>query len=513
MTDRAQSAVPLLSVRGICKSFAGVAALKDVVFDVLPGEVHALVGENGAGKSTLLSIINGLQPPDSGAIEIAGRPVALSTPAVARANRLAMVHQELMLCPNLTVADNIFMSAEPRTFFGKIDRATMERNTRDLLLRVNVYLDPATEVSRLSLAERQIVEICKALAAKPRVLVFDEPTASLADAQVESLLAIIRRLRAEGIGIVYVSHRLREVFAIADRITVLRDGRIIDTRPAREMDEAEVIRLMVGRDLDHQFPPAPERVFGDVLIEADRIGARGEFEDISFAVRAGEIVGIAGLMGCARENVVRALFGIQPIDSGEIRVRGRRRRLGRPGHAIRDGIGYMPADRKKEGLVLGMSVHDNLVLPVLRRVSRAGLLSRLRRRDVADRMVRDLEIRLASSATEVVNLSGGNQQKVVIGKWLAHGGDILLVEEPTRGVDVGAKPQIWAALHGLANAGKAVLLVSSELPELMGVCDRILVMSCGRMTGTFMRDAFSAEAIARCAVEVPSVRTTTSRYQ
>jgi ribose transport system ATP-binding protein len=218
-------------------------------------------------------------------------------------------------------------------------------------------------------------------------------------------------------------------------------------------------------------------------------------------------------MGCARESVVRALFGIQPIDAGEIRVKGRRHKFAHPGHAIRAGIGYMPADRKKEGLVLGMAVHDNLVLPVLRRVSRAGLLSRLRRRDVANRMVRDLEIRLASTSTEVVNLSGGNQQKVVIGKWLAHGGDVLLVEEPTRGVDVGAKPQIWAALHELADAGKGVLLVSSELPELMGVCDRILVMSCGRMTGSFTRDTFSAEAIARCAVEVPSVRTTTVHYQ
>ncbi len=495
--------VPLLEVRGIHKAFRGVVALDEVAFDVLPGEVHALVGENGAGKSTLLSIMNGLQAADAGEIRLSGEPVRLRSPAVARANRLAMVHQELVLCPNMTVAENVFVGAEPLTAFGRIDRRRMEQDTRALLERIGVDLDPAAPVAALSLSQRQIVEICKALAARPRVLVFDEPTASLVEAQVESLLAIIRRLREEGLGIVYVSHRLREVLSIADRVTVLRDGRIIDTLPVAEADEARLIRLMVGRDLVDQFPAPRIRVDGPPLLEVDKLGVDGAFADVSFSIRGGEILGIAGLMGCAREVVVRSLFGLDPADRGEIRVRGQRQRIASPRQAIAAGIGYMPADRKKEGLVLEMAVQDNLVLPVLPRVARSGLLSRRRRRTLVDDMIGRLQIRLGDPATEVANLSGGNQQKVVIGKWLAREGDILLVEEPTRGVDVGAKPQIWAALDDLAARGKAILLVSSELPELMGVCDRIVVMSCGRVTGCFARPDFSAEEIARCAVAVP----------
>jgi ribose transport system ATP-binding protein len=492
---------PLLEVHAIRKSFPGVVALADVSFDVLPGEVHALVGENGAGKSTLLAIMNGLQAPDSGEIRREGRPIQLRNPSVARANRLALVHQELVLCPNLTVAENILLGQEPKSRFGRSDRKAMHQAARRILETIHVDLDPARLTGELSLNEQQIVEICRALASNPEVLVFDEPTASLNDDQVGHLLAIIRKLRAKGLGIVYVSHRLSEVLDIADRITVLRDGRVIETLEAQQASEARLIKLMVGRDqVPSQIAHAP-RQLGDVMLEAKSIGAAGLFDDVSLAIRSGEILGIAGLLGCQREAVVRALFGSQPITRGEICVQQRPRKFRSPGEAIKAGLGFLPADRKREGLVLPMSVGDNIALTLLSRLASFGFMRSRRRNRLAQDLIRTLAAKVSGPAQPAVELSGGNQQKIVIAKWIARGGDIFLIEDPTRGVDVGAKPQIWRAVHELAGKGKAILLVTSELQELMDVSDRIIVMSRGRVTGHFTRPEFSVESIARCAVQ------------
>ena len=494
------AATPLLEVRGIGKRFGAVAALQDVSFDVRPGEVHALVGENGAGKSTLLAIVNGLQQPDEGELFLLGRPTRLAGPLQARRSGLALVHQELALCPNMTVAENLFLGQEPRNALGRIDGALMHRRSAELLQRLGARISPQQRAATLSLSERQLVEIGKALASQPRVLVLDEPTASLTDEHVALLLQTVERLRAEGLGIVYVSHRLEEVLRIADRITVLRDGRVAARFGAGEANEQKLIRAMVGRELGERFPPRQAPARGAKLIEAVGLGLRGRYRGIDLAVHAGEIVGIAGLMGCERESVIRTLFGLHAPDEGELRVRGRPMRFAGVGDAIEAGIAYLPADRKAEGLVLGMSVYDNLTLGTLAPLSRLGLVSRQRQQRQGGALIEQLRIKAPAPHRGVVNLSGGNQQKVVLGKWMARGADVWIVEEPTRGVDVGGKQHIWEALHGLSAEGKAILVVSSELPELMGLCDRIAVMSRGRITGEFERAAFDADAIARCAV-------------
>ncbi|MCA0023935.1 MULTISPECIES: sugar ABC transporter ATP-binding protein [unclassified Mesorhizobium] len=491
---------PLLEVQSIRKTFPGVVALADVTFDLKAGEVHALVGENGAGKSTLLSVMNGLIAPDSGEIRIDGQPVVLSDPTVALANRLSLVHQELVLCPNLSVAQNIFLGREPAARFGRNNRAALNCMARELLDEIHVSLDPSRPVGELSLNEQQIVEICRALASRPKVLVFDEPTASLNDDQVGHLLAVIRKLKASGLGIVYVSHRLGEVLDIADRVTVLRDGRVVGTRDVADLDETALVSLMVGREHKPGQSAYKERRQGSVALETKAIGKAGVFDDISLEVRAGEVVGIAGLLGCQREAVARAIFGASSIDRGEILVHGKSVAFRSPRDAIVSGIAFMPADRKGEGLVLPMSVGDNLGLTVLRSFGRRGFLKRRRKNASANDLVRKLAIKASGLSQPASQLSGGNQQKIVIGKWIARGGDIVIAEDPTRGVDVGAKFEIWRAIQGLADEGKAVLLLTTELQEMMDACDRILVMSRGRITGHFQRKEFSAEAIAHCFV-------------
>jgi ribose transport system ATP-binding protein len=492
---------PLLEVRSIRKTFPGVVALSDVTFDVREGEVHALVGENGAGKSTLLSIMNGLIPPDSGEIEVEGAPVVLRDPAVALANRLALVHQELVLCPNLTVAENIFLGREPvGARLGAGSRAAIIARARALLDEIHVKLDPSRLVGGLSLNEQQIVEICRALASRPKVLIFDEPTASLNDDQVRHLLAIIRKLKANGLGIVYVSHRLGEVLDIADRVTVLRDGRVVGTRDVADLTEAALVKLMVGREYKAGQTAYRHRVAGPVVLQASGIGKAGLFEDVNLEVRSGEIVGIAGLLGCQREAVVRSIFGASTLDKGQVSVFGQAVTLRSPRDAIANGIAFMPADRKGEGLVLPMNVADNIGMTILDRLGFLGWLRSRRRASVALEMVKLLGAKVSGISQSVYQLSGGNQQKIVIGKWIARGGDIIIAEDPTRGVDVAAKFEIWSTIQRMAESGKAVLLITTELQELMDACDRIVVMSRGRVTGNFRREEFSAEAIAHCFV-------------
>ncbi len=489
---------PLLEVRGITKRFPGVTALSDVSFDLRAGEVHSLVGENGAGKSTLLSCINGLQMPSEGAIYLHGRKVVFTNPADAIRQRLSMVHQELVLCPNLTVAENIYLGREPSRRGGRSDRARMLRDAKALLSEIQVEIDPDRELGSLSLNEQQIVEICRALAANPKVIVFDEPTASLNDDQVEHLLEIIRGLKARGLGIVYVSHRLSEVLAISDRVTVLRDGRVVATEAAKDLDVSRLVALMVGREHKPGESSYHARELGPVVLEARSISQGDRFKDVSFTLRRGEILGIAGLLGCQREAVVRAVFGAEPIESGTLLVEGKERDFRSPHDAIDAGIAFMAADRKREGLVLSMGMADNISLTLLDRLGRLGFLQRRVLSKVTRETIESLSIKASSLTQRVSQLSGGNQQKVVIGKWIARKSNIILAEDPTRGVDVGAKFEIWRAIQSLAEEGRGVILLTTELEEMMLACDRIIVMGRGRVTGSFEREAFSAEAIAHC---------------
>ncbi|GAB5471113.1 MAG: sugar ABC transporter ATP-binding protein [Rhodospirillales bacterium] len=498
MTETLAETDTLLEVRGITKRFPGVVALSDVSFDLKEGEVHSLVGENGAGKSTLLSCMNGLQVPSEGAIYLHGRKVAFSKPSDAIRERLSMVHQELVLCPNLTVAENIYLGREPAKSGGRADRARMLRDAKALLGEIQVEIDPDRELGSLSLNEQQIVEICRALAAKPKVIVFDEPTASLNDDQVEHLLEIIMGLKTRGLGIVYVSHRLSEVLEISDRVTVLRDGRVVTTEAAGDLDVGRLVSLMVGREHKPGESSYRRRDLGPVVLEARGIGQGNRFKDVSFTLRKGEILGIAGLLGCQREAVIRAVFGAESIDSGTLLIDGKEQVFHTPHDAIDAGIAFMAADRKREGLVLSMGMADNVSLTLLDRLGSLGFLQRGKLSKIARDTIGALSIKVSGLSQRVSELSGGNQQKVVIGKWIARKSKIVLAEDPTRGVDVGAKFEIWRAIQSLADEGRGVILLTTELEEMMLACDRILVMGRGRVTGSFEREEFSAEAIAHC---------------
>ena len=491
---------PLLQVERITRRFPGVTALADVNFSVEGGEVHALVGENGAGKSTLLSIMNGLLPPDEGQVLVGGKPVVMKGPADAIAQNLAMVHQELVLCPNLTVAQNIFLGREKEALGGTETARSIEELAQQLIDEINVDLDPAALVRDLSLNEQQIVEICRALSSRPQVIVFDEPTASLDDDQVGHLLKVIAKLRESGLGIVYVSHRLKEIFAISDRITVLRDGRVVGTERTDQISERKLVSMMVGREYDPAISSYRERTLGSVALEVRNLTAKGLFSDVSFHVRKGEILGIAGLLGCQREAVVRAIFGAIPIDGGSIHLHGRHVPITSPRQAIAHSISFMPADRKEEGLALNLSVQDNISLTVLDRLHAFGLIRLAKQKELTKQMTTRLGTKISSPRQHVGGLSGGNQQKVVIGKWLARNGDIVIAEDPTRGVDIGAKGEIWTALQDMAADGKAIILIASELEEMLGACDRIVSMNRGRIADEYARQDFDAEIIAHSFV-------------
>ena len=492
-----ETRAPLLELRNISKNFPGVRALAHVSFDLRAGEVHALVGENGAGKSTLLSCMNGLQQPNEGQILLGGQQVTLASPTAAIEHRLAMVHQELVLCPNLTVAQNIFLGREPRSSLGRIDRASMNRKASELLETIGVRIEPDRALRTLSLNEQQIVEICRALATDPKVIVLDEPTASLNDDQVAHLLGVVKMLKARGLGIVYVSHRLNEVLELSDRITVLRDGRVVTTLDAAGVTEPTLVSHMVGKakvEVQNLYRPREQ---GDVLLKVDRLAKAGKFRDISFELRKGEILGVAGLLGCNREALAQALFGAVSTDDGQIVINNSAVRLKSPHDAIRLGVAYMPADRKHEGLVLGMNVADNTSLTTLGAVGKWGVLRHGRVRRLGSDLVKLLSIKVSGLSQKASQLSGGNQQKIVIGKWIARKSGIVIAEDPTRGVDIGAKAEIWDALQTLAEEGRALILMTTELQEMLHVCDRIIVMSRGRITGEFKRSEFSAEAITQ----------------
>ena len=487
----------LLSAASITKAFAGVRALKGVSFDLRPGEVHALVGENGAGKSTLIKIITGAETPDRGELVVHGHVVPSMDPGRSRALGIAAIYQQPSLFPDLTVAENIAMALETGGAWRRLDWAARQRRAAELLGRIGASIDPARLVETLSMPEQQIVEIAKAIGADAKVVIMDEPTASLTEREVERLFTIIGLLKAHGCGIIYISHRLEEVFAIADRITVLRDGETVETCERASVDRVALIRMMVGRELSAVFPKRAVPL-GEVALDLRNVSHRGTgVTDVSCAVRQGEILGLAGLVGSGRTQLAEILFGLTPADEGEIRVHGQVVRLTSPRDAIDAGIAYVPEDRRQHGVVLEMSVAANASLASLENVSRRGLIDRAREQAAAEHDVERFRIKTPSVAAEVGTLSGGNQQKVALARWLSTDPSILILDEPTQGVDVGSKAEIHSLMQTLAEQGLAIVMISSELPEILGMSDRIAVMRAGRIRGIIERaDATQAAVLA-----------------
>ncbi|MBN2507588.1 MAG: sugar ABC transporter ATP-binding protein [Verrucomicrobia bacterium] len=497
MTPAAHEAGWILEVRGLSKAFPGVQALRDAQLAVRRGEIHAVLGENGAGKSTLMNILIGLQTADAGQIRFGGRPVRFRHPHEALRSGLAMIHQELMPFPELTVAENIHIGHEPASrWLGWVDRKAMNRTAARLLERLGLPLAPTRPMRELSVAEMQTVEIARALAHEAALIIMDEPTSAISAREAEALFGIMEDLRARGVAMLYISHKLDEVFRLADTVTVLRDGRWVGTRPRRGLDRATLVAWMVGRVLAAPDTPAA-RSPGPVALAVRGLSRRGCFRGVSFELRRCEVLGLAGLMGAGRTPLGRALFGLAPADAGEIRVHGRPARIGCPRDALALGIGWVGEDRRRDGLVPTMSVGHNVTLASLRRCCTGPWICRRRERALAAESLRGVGVRGARAGQRVTGLSGGNQQKVVLAKTLLNGPDILILDEPTRGIDVGAKAELHALISGLAGAGKAVLLISSELPELLALSDRILVMREG---------VFTAEVDARSATQEEILR-------
>jgi rhamnose transport system ATP-binding protein len=486
---------PLLEVRGIEKSFPGVRALSGVSFDVRAGEVHALVGENGAGKSTLIKIMSGVYHPDSGAILVEGRETRLATPDDARRAGIATIYQELLLFPELSVAENIFLGHAPRAAGGRIDWSAMRAKAEALLASLEID-DLAVDqiVGALTVGMRQRVEILRALSHDARILIMDEPTAALTEADVTRLFDIVRRLKARGVGVVYISHRLEEVFQIADRVTVLRDGAYVDRRSVAETSVTELVQMMVGRRIDNLFPKTVAPI-GAPVLETRDIVRRPMTKGVSLTVRAGEIVGLAGLVGAGRSEFAQTVFGVTPAESGEIRLMGEAVKIGSPESARAKGIAYVPEDRGVQGLIRPMSVLHNLSLAGLGALSWAGFIDRAAERRMAETAIQRFSVKTSSPDEIAGRLSGGNQQKIVLGKWLANNPKLLILDEPTRGIDVGAKAEIHRLMSELAGAGVAILMISSELPEVLGMSDRVLVMREGRLVAEFDRAQATSEAV------------------
>jgi ribose transport system ATP-binding protein len=485
----------LLRMRGIGKAFSGVAVLDDVDFELRAGETHALLGGNGAGKSTLMKILEGVYTLDRGTIELGGRAVELGTPQASQRHGIAMIFQEFSLIRTLTVAQNIFLTREARTRWGLLDDRAVQRRAGELLAELGVEIDPAAPVSRLGAAGMQLVEIAKALSQDARILIMDEPTASLARSEVHALFAIIERLKQRGITIVYITHRLEEVMAVADRVTVLRDGRAVATHATSDLDIGGLIELIVGRAVERALAHRERAVdrSGAPLLELRGVSTATGLREVDVSVHPGEIVGVAGLMGSGRSELARAAFGIDRIDRGQILVRGEPVRIRRPAQAIEQGIVLVPEDRRSQGLVLQHSVGANLTLPLLRRLSKRGLLDDREGARLAQRYVDRLGIRTRSLRTAVRQLSGGNQQKVVLAKWLATEPEILVLDEPTVGVDVGTRSEIVELVRGLADDGKGIVVVSSEFAELLAMADRIVILRDGRIARSLVRSEVAGE--------------------
>ena len=486
MTDALQrgTPAPALQLEAIVKTFPGVRALDGVDFEVMPGEVHALLGENGAGKSTLMKVLAGMYQPDEGRIVIGGREVRMTTPLEAKEEGVVLIHQELSLVPEMSAAENIYLGELPRKSFGRVDWQTLYARSDAILERLRCGFRSDATVAQLSIANQQMVEIARALTVDARVVVFDEPTASLTDAEKVVLFDIINDLKAQGVGIVYISHRMDEIFTLSDRITVLRDGRYRGTLDTAQTNEDEVTRLMIGRSLDLSRDTTPVKA-GDVVLAVRELTCEPHFEDVSFSVRAGEVVGFYGLVGAGRTAIAEALFGLRSCASGTILIDGKEVSIGSPEQAIALGISLVPENRKEQGLVLQMSCRDNMTLPQVQDLTAGPFVSSGAEIAIFDQYRDRLAIKTPSWRQPVGVLSGGNQQKIVIGKWLSMQPRVLIVDEPTRGIDVGSKSEIHNLLRELAAQGYAVIVISSEMPEILRVSDRIVAMYHGRITREF----------------------------
>jgi len=489
----------VLEMTGIKKSFAGIYALSGIDFSLELGEVHALLGENGAGKSTLIKVLGGIYRPDEGRIRIDGKEVKITSVPEARANGIGIIHQEIVLVPYLTVAQNLFLGREIKRH-GTVDMKETVRRAEEMIARLGVNISATAVVEDLTIAQQQMVEIVKAVSFNGRIIVMDEPTSSLSNEEVEQLFRIIATLKEQQVSIIYISHRMEEIFRISDRVTVIRDGAYVGTKVTAETSPNELVAMMVGRDLQSFYA----RDFADlshaeVALEVKGLTSEGTFEDVSFQVHKGEILGFAGLVGAGRSEIMESIFGARTWQRGEILLNGKKVVFKNPMQAIKAGIAMVPEDRKKQGLVLVNSVSFNLTLASLRFYMSGIAISEKKRNEVIDHYFKELNIKAASPQIEVGSLSGGNQQKVVLGKWLATKPDILILDEPTRGVDVNAKFEIYTAMNELAKQGIAIIMVSSELPEIINMCDNVCVVREGRLVGKLGKDELSQEAVMRYA--------------
>jgi ABC-type sugar transport system ATPase subunit len=491
------AATSALRMQGISKIFPGVKALSDVNFSVDFGRVHAIVGENGAGKSTLMKVLSGTYLPTTGTTEVGGVEVRMRKPADAQKLGIRMVHQELNLVPDLSVAENVYLGRMPRKWL-LVDKAAMTRNAAAILKELGADIDPKARLGDLSISQQQLVEIAKAYAANPRIIVLDEPTSSLSEHETAALFRILRKMKAQGIAIVYISHRLKEVLEIADDVTILRDGSMIESRPADGITAAQMIKLMVGREVTNVFPKTPSTI-GAPVLKVSGLSDGATFSDVSFDVRAGEILGLTGLVGAGRTEVAKAIFGLSTLIAGSIETHGKPVTIRSPSQAMKAGIAYVPEDRKGDGIIPSMTVRENISLPVLRRLSRFSRVSLGADRKLAAKYAADFSIVPPDPERRINLLSGGNQQKAVISKWLSAKPSVLILDEPTRGVDVGAKAEIHRIIGELVAAGMAVVMISSELPEVLGVCDRVVVMRDGRASTAIERKDLSEERIMALA--------------
>lgn len=488
----------IIDVKDLNKSFSGIKALDNIQFDLYPGEVHALMGENGAGKSTFMKILMGLILPDSGSINFNGEFIENMDVHKMLQKGISMIHQEILMVPELTIAQNIFLGREFKQGFW-LDEQEIDKKSEEILNLIGLNLNVQTKAKQLSIAEMQLIEIAKAISNHAKVIIMDEPTSALSDKESELLFKLINDLKSKGVGIIYISHKLEEIFQIADRITVLRDGQYIATKNTNELDKNSLISLMVGREIENLFS-SDSRVPGNTILDVRGITKKDKFENINFEVHAHEVLGIAGLMGAGRTEIARAIFGLDKIDSGEILLKGHKIEIRSPKDAIEKGIAYVSEDRKALGFIPEMSIIENISLSTLKNYSKGGFIQTKKETKVSSQMAGDLKIKAAGLNQKVINLSGGNQQKIVIAKALLTSPALLILDEPTRGIDIGAKHEIYKLINQLANNGLAVIIISSELPEILGMSDRILVLSKGKQTAILTKQEASQETIMHYAI-------------
>lgn len=488
---------PILTLKNVTKQYPGVIALDHMNLEIYPGEVHALMGENGAGKSTLIKVISGAIKPNGGTIIYEDKEYDSMTPALSKKLGIGVIYQEFNLVPDLSVAENIFLG-QKLTKGHTINRKLMNQKAAELMDSFGIDIDVAQEVKSLTVAYQQLVEITKTISTDVKVLIMDEPSAPLTNREIEAMFGIVRKLKEKGVAIIYISHRMEEIFALADRITVMRDGKYVGTEMAADIDQTDLIRMMVGRTLDEQFPVV-EKEIGDVVLEVKNLSTDALLKNISFSVRKGEILGLAGLVGAGRTETARAIFGADAKTSGEIYIHGCQRDIRKPRQAIKEGIAYIPEDRKKHGALLGMSIRENISFICIKDISKVGFVDKTKDKELSEKYIRELSIKTPSMEQLTQNLSGGNQQKVVLAKSLASNSDIILFDEPTRGIDVGAKKEIYVLMNELARQGMAIIMISSEMEELLGMSDRILVMHEGEMMGELRKEEATQEKILKLA--------------